>query len=146
MMKAQELEDRLVDFAVMVIGVVEVLPSSKAGNHIGGYMIRSGTSPASNYGEARSAESRRDFIHKMTLQRVWLFISPFIIGDSGRRQQGCLCESGSRSSAVQGGMPPDFEPSTLRLWTRSQRCRPWSLVDFFNKTCPGVSGDWGQNH
>jgi four helix bundle protein len=67
MMKAQELEDRLVDFAVMVIGVVELLPSSKAGNHIGGYMIRSGTSPAPNYGEARSAESRRDFIHKMKI-------------------------------------------------------------------------------
>ena len=67
MMKAQELEDRLIDFAVMVIGVVEVLPSSKAGNHIGGQMIRSGTSPAPNYGEARSAESRRDFIHKMKI-------------------------------------------------------------------------------
>jgi four helix bundle protein len=67
MMKAQELEERLIDFAVMVIGVVEVLPSSKAGNHIGGYMIRSGTSPAPNYGEARSAESRRDFIHKMKI-------------------------------------------------------------------------------
>jgi four helix bundle protein len=51
----------------MVIGVVELLPSSKAGNHIGGYMIRSGTSPAPNYGEARSAESRRDFIHKMKI-------------------------------------------------------------------------------
>ena len=67
MMKAQELEDRLIDFAVMVIGVVELLPSSKAGNHIGGQMIRSGTSPAPNYGEARSAESRRDFIHKMKI-------------------------------------------------------------------------------
>jgi four helix bundle protein len=67
MMKAQELEDRLVDFAVMVIGVVELLPSSKAGNHIGGQMIRSGTSPAPNYGEARRAESRRDFIHKMKI-------------------------------------------------------------------------------
>ncbi|MFN9819945.1 MAG: four helix bundle protein [Akkermansiaceae bacterium] len=66
-MKPQELEDRLIDFAVMVIGVVEALPSSKAGNHIGGQMIRSGTSPAPNYGEARSAESRKDFIHKMKI-------------------------------------------------------------------------------
>ena len=81
MMKAQELEDRLIDFAVMVIGVVEVLPSSKAGNHIGGQMIRSGTSPAPNYGEARSAESRRDFIHKMKISlkelretMIWLKI------------------------------------------------------------------------
>ncbi len=81
MMKAQELEDRLIDFAVMVIGVVELLPSSKAGNHIGGQMIRSGTSPAPNYGEARSAESRRDFIHKMKISlkelretMIWLKI------------------------------------------------------------------------
>lgn len=66
-MKAQELEDRLVDFAVLVIGVVEALPSSKAGSHIGEQMIRSGTSPAPNYGEARSAESRKDFIHKMKI-------------------------------------------------------------------------------
>lgn len=66
-MKPQELEDRLIDFAVMVIGVVEALPSSKAGNHIGGQLVRSGTSPAPNYGEARSAESRKDFIHKMKI-------------------------------------------------------------------------------
>jgi four helix bundle protein len=80
-MKAQELEDRLIDFAVMVIGVVEALPSSKAGNHVGAQMIRSGTSPAPNYGEARSAESRRDFIHKMKISlkelretMIWLKI------------------------------------------------------------------------
>ncbi len=66
-MKPQELEDRLISFAVMVIGVVEVLPNSKAGNHIAGQLVRSGTSPAPNYGEARSAESRKDFIHKMKI-------------------------------------------------------------------------------
>ena len=42
-MKPQELEDRLINFAVMVIGVVEVLPNSKAGNHIAGQLVRSGT-------------------------------------------------------------------------------------------------------
>ena len=66
-MKPQELEDRLIDFAVMVIGVCEALPNSKAGNHIAGQLIRSGSSPAPNYGEARSAESRKDFIHKMKI-------------------------------------------------------------------------------
>ncbi len=66
-MKPQELEDRLIDFAVMVIGVVEALPVTKAGNHIAGQLVRSGTSPAPNYGEARSAESRKDFIHKMKI-------------------------------------------------------------------------------
>jgi four helix bundle protein len=63
----QELEDRLIDFAVAIIGVTEALPGSKAGSHVAGQLIRSGTSPAPNYGEARSAESRKDFIHKMKI-------------------------------------------------------------------------------
>ncbi len=66
-MTPQGLEDRLIDFAVMVLGVVESLPGTRAGSHIAGQLIRSGTSPAPNYGEARSAESGRDFIHKMKI-------------------------------------------------------------------------------
>jgi hypothetical protein len=58
-MKPQELEDRLIDFAVMVIGVVEALPVSKAGNHIAGQLVRSGTSPAPNYGEAQCGIEKR---------------------------------------------------------------------------------------
>ena len=65
MSKAHDLEERLIDFAVAMIDVVEALPASKAGNHIAGQLVRSGTSPAPNYGEAQSAESRKDFIHKM---------------------------------------------------------------------------------
>ncbi|MFW8599935.1 four helix bundle protein [Desulfobacterota bacterium M19] len=63
--KKFDLEDRLIDFAVRVITTAESLPKNKAGNHIAGQLIRSGTSPAPNYGEAQSAESRADFIHKM---------------------------------------------------------------------------------
>ena len=66
-MTAQILEDRLIDFAVSIIDVVEALPNSKAGNHIANQLIRSGISPAPNYGEARSAESPKDFIHKMKI-------------------------------------------------------------------------------
>ena len=66
-MTPQILEERLIDFAVTIVSVVEALPSSKAGNHIANQLIRSGTSPAPNYGEARSAESRNDFIHKMKI-------------------------------------------------------------------------------
>ena len=65
--KAINLEDRLVEFAVRVIGVVEALPDTKAGSHIAGQLVRAGTSPAPNYGEAQSAESRNDFIHKMKI-------------------------------------------------------------------------------
>ena len=81
MNKPHNLEERLIDFAVDVIDVVEVLPSSKAGNHIANQLVRSGTSPAPNYGEARGAESKRDFVHKLKISlkelretSVWLKI------------------------------------------------------------------------
>jgi len=79
--KTFDLEDRLIDFAVRIIRIAEALPKTKIGNHIAGQIIRSGTSPAPNYGEAQSAESRSDFIHKMKLSlkelretRVWLLM------------------------------------------------------------------------
>lgn len=52
-----ELQDRLIDYAVRVMNLVAVLPDSVAGRHIAGQLLRSGTSPAPNYGEAVSAES-----------------------------------------------------------------------------------------
>ena len=74
-----DLEDRLIDFAVRIIQLTESLPNTRAGNHIAGQLIRCGTSPAPNYGEAQGAESRSDFIHKMKVclkelreTRVWL--------------------------------------------------------------------------
>ena len=63
--KKYDLEDRLIDFAVAIINFVEKLPNTKSANHLGGQILRSGTSPSLNYGEARIAESRNDFIHKM---------------------------------------------------------------------------------
>jgi four helix bundle protein len=76
-----DLEDRLIDFAVRIIRTAESLPKTKLGNHIAGQLIRCGTSPAPNYGEAQSAESRSDFVHKMKVSlkelretRVWLLI------------------------------------------------------------------------
>ena len=79
--KTFDLEDRLIEFAVRIIRMVESLPSSKVGQHITGQIVRSGTSPAPNYGEAQSAESRSDFIHKMKVclkelreTKVWLRI------------------------------------------------------------------------
>ena len=63
----QDVEDRLIDFASSIIDLVEAMPKSPAGKHLGGQILRSGTSPALNYGEAQAAESRDDFIHKMKL-------------------------------------------------------------------------------
>jgi len=62
-----DLEDRLIDFSIRIINVIEHLPKTKAANHIAGQLLRSGTAPAPNYGEAQSAESRKDFIHKMKI-------------------------------------------------------------------------------
>lgn len=61
------LEDRLIDFAVLIIRITENLFNTKAGNYIGGQLVRSGTSPALHYGEAQSAELRNDFIHKLKI-------------------------------------------------------------------------------
>jgi four helix bundle protein len=63
--KKHDLEDRLIDFAVSIIDFVESLPSSKSAIHLGGQLLRSGTSPSLNYGEAKSGESKNDFVHKM---------------------------------------------------------------------------------
>ncbi|MCL6462237.1 four helix bundle protein [Flavobacterium micromati] len=64
-MNKQELENRLIDFAAMIIIAASKFEKNYAGSHLAGQIIRSGTSPALNYGEAQSAESNKDFIHKM---------------------------------------------------------------------------------
>ncbi len=76
-----DLEERLIDFAIRIIRIAESLPKTKVGNHIAGQLIRCGTSPAPNYGEAQSAESRADFIHKMKVclkelreTKIWLLM------------------------------------------------------------------------
>jgi len=63
--RAFDLEDRVIDFAVRIMKLVEALPRTRVGNHVAGQLLRSGTSPAFNYGEVQSAESRNDFIHKV---------------------------------------------------------------------------------
>ena len=63
--QAFDLEERLLEFSVRIIKLVEQLPNTRAGNHVAGQVLRSGTSPYPNHGEAQAAESRRDFIHKL---------------------------------------------------------------------------------
>jgi four helix bundle protein len=77
-----DLEDRLIEFGVRIIRLAEALPKTRVGNHIAGQIMRSGTSPAPNYGEAQSAESSDDFIHTMKIclkelreTRVWLMMT-----------------------------------------------------------------------
>ncbi|HEV8589099.1 MAG TPA: four helix bundle protein [Pyrinomonadaceae bacterium] len=65
--QADELEERLIDFAVRIIKLSGRLPRNAAGRHIAGQILRSGTSPAPNYGEARGGESPADFVHKLRI-------------------------------------------------------------------------------
>lgn len=62
-----DLEARLLDFSVRTIHLVDQLPNTRTGNHVAGQLLRSGTSPYPNHGEAQAAESRRDFIHKLRI-------------------------------------------------------------------------------
>ena len=65
--RADQLEERLIEFAVRIIKLTSRLPKTPAGKHIAGQILRCGTSPAPNYGESRGAESRADFVHKIRI-------------------------------------------------------------------------------
>ena len=62
-----DLEPRLLEFAAVIIDVSEKLPATRAGSHIAGQLLRAGTSPYGNHGEAQTPESMDDFIHKMKI-------------------------------------------------------------------------------
>ena len=62
-----DLEERLLEYSVNIIKVVEQLPNTRTGNHIAGQLLRSGTSAYPNHGEEQSAESPKDFIHKLRI-------------------------------------------------------------------------------
>jgi len=65
--KQYDLEERLLDYAANIIRLVERLPDTRAGNHVAGQLLRCGTSPLPNHGEAQAAESRKDFVHKFSI-------------------------------------------------------------------------------
>ena len=62
-----DLEERLLEYAVRVIRLVDALPATRAGRHVADQLLRCGTSPLANHGELQGAESRKDFIHKLGL-------------------------------------------------------------------------------
>jgi len=67
MERRYDLSERLLEYAAGIIRLVEQLPRSPAGQHIAGQLLRSGTAPLPHHGEAQSAESSKDFVHKMSL-------------------------------------------------------------------------------
>jgi four helix bundle protein len=78
-MRPDDLSERLLEFAVRIGKVVDALPDTRLGRHIAGQLIRCGTSAPPNYEEGRAAESRADFVHKLSIclkelreSRFWL--------------------------------------------------------------------------
>ena len=65
--RADQLEERLIDFGVRIVTLSANLPRTSAGKHFATQILRSGTSPAPNYVEARGAENHADFVHKLRI-------------------------------------------------------------------------------
>ena len=63
--KAEDLSDRLLDFGANVIKLTVKLNRTSVGRHVGFQLVRAASSCGANYEEARAAESRADFVHKM---------------------------------------------------------------------------------
>jgi len=61
------LEERLINFSVSILNLIENMPQSLGAVGLSKQLARSGTSPALNYGEAQAAESGKDFLHKMKI-------------------------------------------------------------------------------
>jgi four helix bundle protein len=102
--KRFNLEGRLIDFSVLITEIVETMPNTRAGNHYAGQLIRSGTSPALNYGEAQGGESRKDFIHKLKIVLKELretIICLTIIEKTGLfKSQGCIAKAVSENNEL----------------------------------------------
>jgi four helix bundle protein len=92
---SDQFEERLIEFAARIISLAGRLAKNFQGRDVANQILRSGTAGAPNYAEARGAESRADFIHKMRIVQkelnetaVWIriiakssLISPELIVD-----------------------------------------------------------------
>ena len=66
-MTPDDISRRLLLLAVRIGKAVDALPDTRLGRHIAGQLVRSGTSPLPNYEEGCAAESRDDFVHKLSI-------------------------------------------------------------------------------
>jgi four helix bundle protein len=109
-MTPDEFSDRLWTFAVEVARLVEELPDTRVGRHVAGQLLRCGTSSAPNYDESRSAESRDDFVHKLS-----------IAAKEMRESRGWLRFSAKFGLPVKAPRPRliDESEQLLRMLTRS---------------------------
>ena len=151
-----DLEERLLEFASAIIDLSEKLPSSRAGNHVAGQILRSGTSPYPNHGEAEAAESREDFIHKLKIclkelreTRRWARLInrkqwaksdptlPFVLRESEELISNFLFQHSDCAKKYSGGEMQSAKPDslscrrsrlTLGRWALNVECSMFSLI------------------
>jgi four helix bundle protein len=63
----RKLQERMKQFGLAIIRLVELLPRKKTADIICGQLVRSGTSPGANYRAACRARSRADFVAKLKI-------------------------------------------------------------------------------
>ncbi len=67
MNQRRDLHQRLLEYAVRIIKLVDALPRTLVGRRIAGQLLRSATSVGAHYEEAQGAESKEDFVHKLQI-------------------------------------------------------------------------------
>jgi four helix bundle protein len=98
--RADQLEERFIEFGVQIFELIKALPKAHAYRHVAGQVLRSGTAAAPNYAEARGAESRADFIHKLRIVQkelnetsVWLRFLRRIVAEKSENISAILAEN-----------------------------------------------------
>jgi four helix bundle protein len=67
--KPFDIKKRTFEFGVRIVRLVNTLPRTIAGGKVAEQLVKSGTSIGANVEEADGAESKRDFVHKMSIAR-----------------------------------------------------------------------------
>ena len=100
MAKGDDISERLIDYAVRIIHVSRALPRDDVGRHVSGQVLRAGTGVGANHEEARGAESRADFVHKMRIVQkelnetsIWLRILVKIVAEKPENFVRVLAEN-----------------------------------------------------
>jgi len=86
--RSDQLEERLIEFGAAIVRLSMELRTSPEERHVAQQILRSGTAPGPNYAEARGAQSRADFIHKLEIVQkeldetcVWLRLLVKIVAE-----------------------------------------------------------------
>ncbi len=66
-MNKNDLQERMINFAVRIVKMVDSMPNSISGMAIARQIVRSGTSPSANYRAACIAKSDKDFVNKLKM-------------------------------------------------------------------------------